>query len=298
MKLYRSKSTGTKFYASTAADVDSDFLGYAENFGIDVAKVARYYTDTMEWSEPVPYFMRGSSILCTKDSFLILPADRLIREIYGPGAFMIEFPDQFTALYERVEYSAPTESQQKKVLNGFSFFLDAGHGGTDPGAVNDNLGLQEKIAALDICLALGEKLEALGAGIYYSRIHNSSRPALSTRAAQANSLNCTAFISIHLNSAANKTATGAETLVYNLKGTGYKLAGHIQEQLIKATGFRDRGIKDRPDLTVLKKTAMPAVLVECGFISNDEEAQKLFEKAFQDKIAAAIAAGVVETFGN
>lgn len=184
-----------------------------------------------------------------------------------------------------------------KSLKGKSFYLDAGHGGKDPGAVNNNLGFEEKVAALEICLKLGERLIRNGATVFYSRTTD-IYPSLSQRASEANSLNATAFISIHLNSAESKSVSGIETLCYSNTGKAFELAEAVQSNLITATGFKNRGIKLRPDLTVLSKTKMPAILCEVGFVSNNEEAEKLFSSPYQSLIANAIKDGVVEEFGG
>lgn len=186
-------------------------------------------------------------------------------------------------------------NEEGKKLVGKKFYLDAGHGGSDPGAVNNNLAFEEKVAALDICLKLGLLLERMGANVKYSRTID-TYPSLTQRAREANNFKADAFISIHLNSAENKSASGIETLVYANTGITGKLASVVQSNMVKATSFKDRGVKVRPDLTVLKKTSMPAILCEVGFISNDDEARLLFSKKIQDGLAKAIADGVAEVF--
>lgn len=171
------------------------------------------------------------------------------------------------------------------------FYLDAGHGGRDPGAVNYNLKLEEKTAALDVVLELGQLLETAGAKVFYSR-QNDTYPTISQRAKEANANNANYFISVHLNSADNKSARGVETLCFTEGSPSYRLAREVQECLVEATGFKDRGVKIRPDLGVLRLSNMPAILCEIGFISNDEEALLLFDSEFQEKIAAAIFFGV------
>lgn len=188
------------------------------------------------------------------------------------------------------------EPQPLPSLEGKYFYLDPGHGGSDPGAVNSKLGYQEKVAALAIAQELQNLLLSAGARVFLSRADNDTRPSLAKRAEQANFLSATAFISIHLNSAENKDASGAEVLVYKHNTQAHELAEAILTNLIAKTGFKNRGIKERPELTVLKKTKMPAVLVEVGFISNEKEARKLFDKEVQFSIASAIAAGIVEEY--
>ncbi len=185
-------------------------------------------------------------------------------------------------------------------LTGKSFYLDAGHGGHDSGAINISLNLKEKVATLDITKRLGELLETAGAKVFYSRKNNDHYPALVERASQANNAKVDAFISIHLNSADNKDASGIETFVYSLQSTSKAniLAKYVQDNLIKATGAKDRGVKEFPQLVVLRNTTMPAILCEVGFISNSGEAVKLFNSAYQTTIAEAIYKAVLQTYSN
>lgn len=234
--------------------------------------------------------------------YALEPTDPSLIKNYGPNIYNFVGESDFEKDFELVSDSDDSKPSitipvQNPRLKGLSFYLDAGHGGKDPGAVNDNLGLQEKIAALDICLKLGIALEKRGANVYYSRTGD-AYPTLTNRAAEANKYNVTAFISIHLNSAENKTARGIETLCYSNAGKAFELAEAVQAEMVAATGFNNRGVKLRPDLTVLKNTKMPAVLCEVGFISNDAEGKLLFQADFQEKIADAICEGVIKEYGN
>lgn len=299
MKIYRSKETGATFYAEMpSANTSLDFIHEAALYDIFIFKFSSFDPYTVDrWNEPFYYFKQNiTDVKITERCYLLLPTDPSIRKTYGKGAFLTCFDNFFTEKYEPIDTEQEPEMPSKK-LAGKSFYLDAGHGGKDSGAVNNNFGLMEKIAALDVCLKLGELLEAQGARIYYSRTGD-TYPSLTVRASEANSRDVTAFISIHLNSADNKSASGIETLVYSLKGTAYDLAEKVQKNMVAATGWKDRGVKERPGLTVLKKTKMPAILCEIGFISNDEQAVALFTPQMQDAIARAIADGVIEQFGK
>ena len=94
----------------------------------------------------------------------------------------------------------------------------------------------------------------------------------------------------------NCQAHGTETLSYTNSGNGYKLAGHIQTQIIDSLGTLDRGVKSRPGLLVLKHTNMPAALVELAFIDNDSDAELLANR--QDDFARAVARGITDYFAN
>lgn len=297
MKIYQSIS-GMKVFASSPDNASVNFCKEAEKVGIFLYEARKFNPDKISFDTVGKFFSKIGlrAIIADKDSVLILPIDSSNTNTGVSNGYGVATKTSFDKWYKVIENNQDAD-MPKKTLTGKSFYLDAGHGGKDSGAVNDNLGLQEKIAALDVCLKLGERLEAQGAKIYYSRTDNDSYPALSARASEANSKNVTAFISIHLNSAENKSASGIETLVYALKGTAYNLAEKVQNEMIKATGWINRGVKERPNLTVLKKTKMPAILCEIGFISNDSQATELFSALVQNKIANAIAKGIIDQYG-
>ena len=110
---------------------------------------------------------------------------------------------------------------------------------------------------------------------------------------EANAAGVDFFISIHRNSSPEpNTYSGVESLVYNKSGIKLEMAENINEQL-EAVGFVNLGVKERPGLVILRRTRMPAVLVEVGFI-NSETDNQLFDNNFND-IALAIAEGILDT---
>lgn len=167
--------------------------------------------------------------------------------------------------------------------------LDAGHGGNDPGAVNGKL--HEADAALDIVYKVGKILSLNGVKVYYSRKCDIV-VELDERTDLANALGVDYFCSIHLNSFSSPSARGIETYHYPGSKKGAELAKIIQKNLIAATGAVDRGVKTAK-FYVLKHTNAPAVLVETGFISNHEEGEKLFDDEYQNRVAKAIAEGIL-----
>lgn len=168
--------------------------------------------------------------------------------------------------------------------------LDAGHGGENPGATYQ--GRQEKDDALKIALAVGSLLEEKGQQVYYTRTTDVyESPA--QKAADGNRAGADYFISIHRNSSPYPNQyTGVESLVYNRYGTAAVMAKNINAQLEKV-GFENQGISERPNLAVLRRTRMPAVLVEVGFINTDKDNQLLDDRF--DDVANAIAAGILES---
>ena len=168
--------------------------------------------------------------------------------------------------------------------------IDAGHGGEEPGAMYD--GRREKDDTLRLALAIGQILENNGVDVVYTRTMDIYDTPLE-KAQIANQSGADYFVSIHRNAfPVPGTASGAMTLVYQDAGVPAMLADNIQRNLVE-TGFRDLGVQVRPGLIVLRKTQMPAVLVEVGFIDNPED-NRFFDENF-DAIAQAIADGVLET---
>ena len=173
--------------------------------------------------------------------------------------------------------------------------IDPGHGGADPGAVGPT-GLKEK----DVNLAVGLKLAELLKPIAEVKLTRTKDIAVSLkdRAAIANSFKCDYFISIHSNSFTDRKVGGVETWAYAKGGQGEKLAKAVQPELVKATGFANRGVKFNTAFAVLRDTKAPAILTETGFISNPAEEKLLKTGAFRDKIAMAIAQGVANRIGK
>ena len=156
----------------------------------------------------------------------------------------------------------------------YSIMLDAGHGGRDPGAVYN--GRQEKDDTLKLTLAVGQILEDRGLDVEYTRTTDIYETPVQ-KAREANEAGVDYFVSIHRNSTpeSNK-ASGVESLVYDLSGIKYEMAQDINEQL-EAVGFVNLGVHARPDLAVLRRTNMPAVLVEVGFINQTQTTSSLMK---------------------
>ena len=171
----------------------------------------------------------------------------------------------------------------------YSIMMDAGHGGRDPGAVYN--GRQEKDDNLRLTLAVGEILQDNGIQVEYTRTSDVYETPYQ-KAMEANEAGVDLFISIHRNSfPTDNIVSGVESLVYDLSGLKLQIAESINAQL-EAIGFVNLGVQARPNLVVLKRTKMPAVLVEVGFINSDTD-NRLFNDNFED-IAHAIASGILD----
>lgn len=181
-------------------------------------------------------------------------------------------------------------------LAGFKVVVDAGHGGTDPGA--SGFGLQEKEVVLDVAKRVQGKLAAAGASVLMTR-EDDVYPSLTDRINFANNAKADSFISVHANAAGSSSASGSETYWNSLYfGEESKaLAQNIQVQLVNALETRDRGIKEA-DFLVIKNTVMPSVLVELAFITNSADAQKLADPIYRERSADAIFHGIVNYYNK
>ncbi len=217
-------------------------------------------------------------------------------------------------------------SQQIRIgeLSGKKIYVDAGHGGKDPGAVSG--GVNEKDLNLKVALKLENDLKAKGAEVIMSR-NTDQFLELWEIASKANASKADIFISIHHNSA-TPAAFGIETYSYDGSGSSrnlsnifstdlsenkstispfvannnvdriYKsqqLASRVQSGLISNTGAYDRGAK-QTDFHVIRETNMPAILTELGFITNNNERGQLVTDAYQTKLSKGITDGVVSYF--
>lgn len=166
--------------------------------------------------------------------------------------------------------------------------IDAGHGGDNPGATYE--GRKESDDALRLALAVGEILAEDGFDVVYTRTEDITQ-SVGEKAALANESGADLFISIHRNAAARDNLyNGVQTLIYAPGGLRQTVAENIVDQL-ENVGFQNLGVDIRPDLVVLNRTKMPAVLVEAGFIDSDKD-NALFDSRF-DETAKAIADGIL-----
>lgn len=173
-------------------------------------------------------------------------------------------------------------------------FLNPGHCiGIDSGAVNKHNGAEEANICYSVACKVEEYLKNAGCSVCVLQSNNlcGEYPAHPNIVATANEMDADIFISLHCN-AFNEQAKGTECLVFSKFAKSERLAKAIQAQIVNSLNTVDRGIKERPDLAVLKGTQMTAVLVEMAFIDNAEDCSKLISK--QDDFARAIARGVTD----
>lgn len=152
--------------------------------------------------------------------------------------------------------------------------IDPGHGGRHPGRVTylDDPKypsvVKEKDVVLDIAHVVAETLREQGVDVRMTRTEDRTL-GLTARANYANRIKANYFVSIHLNAAATYHATGQEVWIYPGSNEGYALADYVLDA-IHAYGHNNRGIRESSEFTVLAKTRMPAILVECEFMHNKE----------------------------
>ena len=181
--------------------------------------------------------------------------------------------------------------------------IDAGHGGFDPGKVASD-GVNEKNINLAIASKLSTFLEEGGAVIRNTRIEDSSlseskRQDLKSRAEIAKNSKADIFVSIHQNSFPKSSVKGAQVFYYKGSEEGKKLAGFIQNRLKEVVDIDNSRIaKANDSYYVLKQIKIPSVIVECGFLSNGVEHNKLMSSEYQEKLAWAIYMGILDYFNE
>jgi N-acetylmuramoyl-L-alanine amidase len=168
--------------------------------------------------------------------------------------------------------------------------IDAGHGGYDNGASYGSR--KEKDEVLKLALAVGDILERDGYDVVYTRTDD-TYTSPTGKARIGNESDADFFVSIHRNSAVSPNLyNGVQTLVYDNNGIKVDMAENINAELEKV-GYKNIGIEVRPNLAVLRRTEMPAVLVEVGFIDSDVD-NALLDSKFNET-AYAIAKGIENT---
>ncbi len=195
--------------------------------------------------------------------------------------------------YEKIEIQDLDVSSLPNVPYGqYKVVIDPGHGGSDPGAVGIN-GLRETDIVLEVSKSVSEFLTNKGVKTILTR-HYERTLDLQPRVAKANKSKADAFVSIHANATRGKRkdVNGLETYYYS----GYKglsLAKNIQKQiLIVSPQSPDRGVR-KARFYVIRKTSMPAALVEIGFVTGMYDADLLRQKSYRDKMSFAIARGIL-----
>lgn len=205
-----------------------------------------------------------------------------------------------------VEFRRGVQTAGKK--KDITVVVDPGHGGIDPGKVGIN-GSYEK----DVNLAIGKYLKGIlekkkcqvimtretDEGLYEETDSNKKVADLRRRVEMMNAPEVDVIVSIHQNSYTGENSKGAQVFYQRTSSQGEQMAKVIQAQLISSLGtWNHRQAKANDSYFLLKKSTKPAVIVECGFLSNSEEAAKLCDESYQQQVAWAIAQGTLTYLGS
>ncbi|MBQ7670760.1 MAG: N-acetylmuramoyl-L-alanine amidase [Clostridia bacterium] len=180
-------------------------------------------------------------------------------------------------------------------------FIDQGHNPSGPNAGAEGNGYREQDLVFTIGMMTAERLRERGFDVRVSRetsttqLGTSNASSLAARVNDANSWGADVFISLHANASDNTSASGQEAFVYSASSTALPLAKDILRRLGETTGLRDRGVTARPNLYVLRRTTMPATLVELGFITNQYDAELMATRP--ELFADGVATGVLSYYG-
>lgn len=171
--------------------------------------------------------------------------------------------------------------------------IDPGHGGADPGAIGTSpiRTLEEKTFTLNVSLFLREELANAGHTVIMTR-QQDVFIRLEDRAALANQADADLFVSIHANAAANPQPEGMEVFCFPGSFRGREAAERVLDSLLaEFPDHRNRGVKEA-NFAVLRLSGMPAILVECEFLTNPQQLEFLADEGNQRRLAAAIARAV------
>jgi N-acetylmuramoyl-L-alanine amidase len=203
-----------------------------------------------------------------------------------------------------IEYVAFASAEPKLQ----TVIIDAGHGGEDSGAVGVN-GALEKDLNLEIALQVGEELTSRGYEVIYTRTEDKLlyKPEenikgirkisdLKNRCAIANSLENAIFVSIHMNSFGSSKYSGLQVYYSPNSEGSYRIAERIQSRVREdLQPDNHRVIKEGRDIYILENIKHPAVLVECGFLTNPSECDNLCKKEYQKRLSFSIVCGIINT---
>ena len=219
---------------------------------------------------------------------LVLNKTNIIFTIVGTAAHATQKIDRLSKPNNIITTPQPFASLKNKRIA-----IEAGHGGSDPGAIaRDNQ--YEKNYTIDIANKLSDILRKNGAKVIMLR-EKDKNPTLQQRCDVANKEKADILISIHINSFIKPYANGLETFYY--KQNDKKLSMIIHKHLQNTSGLANKGIK-KAQMYILNHTTMPGVLIEPGFLTNPSDYNKIKKQAYRKKLATAISNGISEYFAH
>lgn len=218
----------------------------------------------------------------------------------------------FLVARESVQYVSAIEENTRKTFqkngNGITIVVDAGHGGIDPGKIGINNALEK-----DVNLAIAQKLERNlrenginvvmtrtdDNGLYEETDSNKKVRDMKSRLAIIEEAQPVLAVSIHQNSYPDSSISGVQVFYYKDSTRSKEAAEILQAQLIKTLKpKKERAAKDNSSYYLLKKTSVPIVIIECGFMSNPTEAKLLTHDDYQEKVAWAIYMGIMQVINS
>ena len=230
-------------------------------------------------------------ITATPSGIVVLPKDVSISSIpdvggESAGAETVASTSRLPAANRQAD-----TGELPTLPNGrFTVVLDPGHGGRDPGAVGIN-GLQEKQVVNDITPQVAQILREQGVNVVLTR-SSDIEVDLAPRVQIAERANATIFVSIHANaiSMSRPDVNGLET--FYSSDAGQRLANTVHSTILSEMGLRDRRVRSAR-FYVIRRTSMPAILVETGFVTGAEDAPNLADPAWRERMSRAIARGIL-----
>ena len=215
--------------------------------------------------------------------------------------FMILFllMGAIVASWKLSELTANVSKEEKK--DQVVIVVDPGHGGEDPGKVGIN-DVLEKDLNLQIAKKVKKLLEEAGIKIVMTRtndkVPDAKKEDLNQRVQLINETKPTLALCIHQNSYPDEKIKGAQVFYHTITPEAEDVATIVQEQLRTVDPTNTRQIKENDTYFMLKNCQVPTIIVECGFLTNPEEAAKLTQEEYQDQIAQAICDGVAKWFSG
>ncbi|MEM9090437.1 MAG: N-acetylmuramoyl-L-alanine amidase [Cyanobacteria bacterium P01_F01_bin.53] len=227
----------------------------------------------------------GGIVILPKDVSISNVADSRTSDSRGPSRLLASSARRPAATRQLAPDELPT------LPNGrFTVVLDPGHGGRDPGAVGIQ-GLQEKQVVNDITPQVAALLRQQGVNVVLTR-DSDIEVDLAPRVQIAERANASIFVSIHANaiSMSRPDVNGLET--FYSSDAGQRLANTVHSTVLRAMGMRDRRVRSAR-FYVIRRTSMPAILIETGFVTGAEDAPNLADPSWRERMATAIAQGIL-----
>ena len=201
------------------------------------------------------------------------------------------------SMYYLARYAAQYTMNQRQADVQKIVLIDAGHGGADPGKVGIN-GALEKDINLQVARKVREKLEARGLEVVMTReediMQGGKKEDLNKRIQLIEKSKAELVVGIHQNSFTDPEVKGAQVFYYSESEEGKAAAQVMQESLKTVDPSNEREIKANSSFFMLKNTKRTTIIVECGFLSNPEEAGSLVNNEYQEQLAEAICSGIMK----